>query len=409
MLIGLLSIPAGMAVAADTVPVPPGAVRATAAPVESAAGDSDAPGEIAEWFLHFDATLDSLSGPTYAELLLAIPADTPVTVLLAASSHESVFRDVLGLPAERLTRFTFLTAAEGVSSWARDRYLFLERHEQLTLVLPAPDVVPGGRRGDIAFARAVAERTPETRVLETELAFEGGDVLLGEGVALVGINTIVQNEIRLKVGAASVLAEFALALGRKVSVVGPFAGGVPHDHLDMYAHLLEDGRVMVGDARMTLAVWETMRERPADQSALEALGWPREEDQQSRVELYDGVARDLEEQGFVVVRVPALHGPVGDALFTWTNAVSETRGGKRHAYVPRYRIPTLDAMAHGVWQRLGYTVHPIEARSAALEGGAVRCLTNERRVLRPAVSAPPAESAVASPRAARPLPAVRPN
>lgn len=343
---------------------------------ENSATAPSAATTIRAWVLHFDGSLDTVTLAAHADLLRAIGPEAEVYVVVPHRTHEGLFLDLLEPAPDLRRRIRFLPGSSALSIWARDRYLVVDRPGARTIVLPDPRSVRPERRGDVEFARTVLSRETAARVLPTRLAFEGGDLLVGRHIALIGAGTILENRARWQGDLDGVVAEFEQLLDRRVVVLGEDAPQRPHDHADMYVHLLDDRTVILGDPSLTLALWEPLHASAPDRAQLGALGWPREEAQRDAVRWYEPIAAQLRDEGFRVIRVPALH---GDALYTWTNAVTEMRDGVRHAYVPLYGIPLLDAYAHRIWREAGCVVHPIAARAAVQEGGAVRCLTNTLR------------------------------
>jgi N-dimethylarginine dimethylaminohydrolase len=157
----------------------------------------------------------------------------------------------------------------------------------------------------------------------------------------------------------------------------------PHAHIDMAVHLLDDRTALVGDPRAALALWPRLVGTTGGRDALAAYASPTREEQKTAVASYEAVVRSLQGHGLEVRRIPAVHADGGDLVLSWTNAVADVVAGVRRAYVPAYGLRQLDAAAHAVWRRLGYHVVPIDAGSAALEGGAIRCLTNVFRTPAP--------------------------
>jgi len=361
------------------------------------------PAAIREWVLHFEAATSDISASAYTSLLRQLPPSSRVLVAVPKRRDSQAFREQVDLPGECWDRVEFLVMGQALSAWPRDRYVFFERRGRPTLLLPDEGSVSEARRGDLAVGLALAAEEPAHEVVRTRLAFEGGDLIVGKRVALVGAGTVAVNCRRLCLGTEAVRAELAAVLGRRVLIVGAELLNLPHEHIDMYVHLLDDRTVLVGDPRAAVAAWDGLQADLDQRERLAFFGNPTHEDQACKVPVYEAIAEDLKAQGFRVERVPALHAQDGDVVLTWTNAVVEDRAGELYAYVPTYGLRVLDAEAHAVWKRLGCRVVPVDVAAAVLEGGALRCLTNVLR--RP--SGPDAPPAVplgqpATPRAGRP-------
>lgn len=340
------------------------------------AAPASAPQAVQVWILHFDGESAEAGREAYQGLLRQVPGTVPVIVAVKDRSDEALFRQSVDLPLERWDTISFLRTARSLSNWARDRYLILQRGGRPTIVLPDPETVHGDRLGDLDVAARLAAGWLPLRLMSTRLDFEGGDLLVGRRVALIGGRTVIANARRLGLETREIEREFAHVLGRRVLVVEEPELALPHDHLDMYVHLVDDRLALVGDPRAALAIWGRVRASPGEWSRLAELGPAHRGDQVAVAASYDAVAQQLREKGFEVRRVPAVHARGSDILLTWTNAVTEIRDGVRLAYVPSYGLPRLDAEAHGAWRKLGFEVRPVPAGLAIQEGGAVRCLTN---------------------------------
>jgi hypothetical protein len=341
-----------------------------------ATAPSDAP--IKAWVLHVVPDLAEHALPTYADLIEAIPGDVELIIACGAGVDGRGFCRALGLCHNGRRPVTLLDGGAELSPWARDRYLIVPSDDAHRVLLPRPESVASTVAGDCDVGRLLVEEDPDLELVETELAVEGGDVLVCDRFALVGAGTILANSADVEGGADDVKARLERLLDREVVVVGDPEGSVPHEHLDMYLSSVGGRRVLLGDPRLTRGFF-LKRDDPASASpearSIGVFSW---ETQLRTAPLYDALARGLEEAGFSVRRVPILHTDDGE-LVTWNNAVTDRCGTRRVAYVPVYGIPILDDMARRIWTKAGYAVKPIRCVQVIREGGAVRCLTNALR------------------------------
>jgi hypothetical protein len=250
--------------------------------------------------------------------------------------------------------------------------------------------VPEGRQGDLAVGRALLERFPERRRLDSALLLEGGNCLLTDEYVFVGPQVLEQNLPRSGGDPDAVLAEVARIFGREVVLVGALGGPLPHEHIDMFLTALGPTTLLLGDPRLTRPYFDALEDLDVPEAVASPLGALSWQVQVEWSERYEAVNEELVRLGFVVERIPILH-TGSDVVLTWNNAVLETRADVRTAFVPRYGIPFLDRLAAEHWRRLGWQVKPIRARLPIQQGGAVRCLANVVRRAAPApeVPAPP--------------------
>jgi N-dimethylarginine dimethylaminohydrolase len=368
-----LGLVMGAASLAFTAPLP--------APRPPAAPTPRPPAAVETWVLHYTASGDDVCGRTYSDLLAAIGPRARVHVAVATERDVAAFRGAVVVPDGVWDRVSFFVAGPSVSLWARDRYVVFRRRGMRCILLPAADSVVAGWRSDLDVGAELAlDRSLGLRRIATPLAFEGGDLVFSDGLLLTGIGTLEENARLLHVDEEGARQELAHAFGRRVIVLGSLDGDPPHEHADMYVHALDDRRVLLGDPSLAARAWETMAGHEAEKAQMDLYGPCSRGEQEAAAPAYERVAIQLRAAGLEVVRVPALHARYGDVLLTWTNAVTEWRGGAAHAYVPSYGLPTLDRQAQATWKRLGYVVHPIDCSGCIVEGGGIRCLTNTVRV-----------------------------
>jgi len=192
---------------------------------------------------------------------------------------------------------------------------------------------------------------------------------------LVGATAITANLHRFDDRPEAVVGEIQRTFARRVVVVGEEFPRPPHEHIDMFVAVLDRGTLLVGDPALALPFFDAREELGVDDLSIRGIGSFRREVQEDAIDAYERIVVRLRAAGFAVRRVPILHDDLGE-LLTWTNAVVESRDGRRRAYVPGYGVPFLDERAHACWARAGFKVLPNRADRIIAHGGAVRCLSN---------------------------------
>lgn len=281
--------------------------------------------------------------------------------------------------------------------WAQDAHLALEIDGGRPALCEGVQL---RRNDDMVMADDVAAQT-DVALLHSILEFQGGNVLGGTEVHLVGRDFIEWNVGRRRLETPElVVEEFELLLGGKVLMIGldeaiPSSdrrGAVTGDwqpifHIDMYitrTGVLRDGRevVLVGSPRLARSLLGEA-ERPSDQDPY-----------------FDQAVRQLEQLGFAVDLLPLLPtkgSPCGwpeqAYVLTWNNAIvehyrDESGDEIRRVLLPVYADPAnplavdqgprelLDAAATKVWEDLGFEVLPTNPmEDLAYSSGAVHCIS----------------------------------
>ncbi len=341
------------------------AVLAAAARASPAPGDDE--GLVSTWVLHFDGEMRVACLPTYRDLLRELPKRARILVGVATADDARRFREEIGIADGRVR---FVEAGDWVSGWARDRYVFFAKDGKECLFLPRRDSVAPRRRGDLAIAKELKRIEPDLEVIESDLDLEGGNLLFTPDEVIAGPAAVTFN---VADGAAEkdVRSRIEDVFGRRLIIAADADSPLAGEHVDMYLAVAGPRTLLLGDPRAALEALDAGED-------VRAFGrFPREK-QLALAEAYDRVKARLEEEGFGVSRLPILHAE-DNVILTWTNAVVETRAGKRRVYLPSYGLKRLDALGQEAWRALGWEPVPITADAVIVLGGGVRCVTNTRR------------------------------
>jgi len=344
-----------------------------------------------------------------SNLVNGLPESTRVLVL---TNDRKAFT-VAGRREPGRVRFLELPFTSPLTIWPQDPFLVLTDGQD-TVLLTSRSFE---RADDRLMAPAIAAARGY-RLVESELSFEGGNIVSDERRVMIGADTIRRNAIELDVNEVEVVLRFETELGRPVTVVGPVPQ--PVAHLDMMLTPLGDGRIAVADAGAGAELAErALSDRPDEVHAFETwceehffgrpaireldgpggpvrapglLGVTADMVASSRriAPVLDRVAGSLADAGLRVERVPWLdggprrRGPNEDGetpdlraaypMLTYNNVVLVDDGDRRAVYMPRYGFDALDRVAADTWASLGFVVHPIDGLAiSAMYGGALRC------------------------------------
>lgn len=342
---------------------------------------------IAAWVFHFDDLMPDAALAAQSVLMQRAAPGARLVVAVTGSEAESEAYTLLEAAGAPVDRIEFLRVTGPLSPWARDRYTVVADGAHETVIVPPRDVLAATWRGDAGVGGALVGKQTGRKVHASQLYVEGGDLLVGRRVALVGRATVLRESRRLRTTESEIERMLAQDTGRRVVVIGREPSTLPHDHLDMFLTLLDDRTVLLGDPRLTASYFAAARELGLTDPPVGEFGALMPSLQEAAAPAYAQLAEELLELGFAVHRIPIVH-TLGDTLLTWNNAVTERRGEVAIAYMPTYQIPHLDRLAERVYRQLGFTVHPVPCAEIILHGGAVRCITNDLRHAHAVTDAP---------------------
>jgi hypothetical protein len=312
-------------------------------------------------------------------------------------------------------RFIELPGESPITIWTQDPFL---------VVKPAPATgrptllrSRGFDRADDRLMAAAIADAGGYSVRDSELTFEGGNIVSDRQNILIGANTIRYNALELGTNEREVALRFERELGRPVLVLGPVPQ--PVSHIDMAVTPLGEGRVAVADAAWGAAIAEAQLEGDPDAveeferlcekeffghpdivgitsgagglERPEVVGRTRAmiELSRERAPALDGLADALAKTGYAVERIPFLFGGPqlssdGESLsgrlgpdypmLSYNNVLLEADVDGEVVYLPRYGWPAMDRAATRAWSEIGFEPRAIDGLTvSAMYGGALRC------------------------------------
>ena len=341
----------------------------------------------------------------------ALPSSVQVYILTNDLPAFTVARN----PWPDRIHFLSLPADNPITIWTQDPFVVLKGSDNSTTLLTPKDFQ---RADDRLMAHKLADINGYD-LEESEMYFEGGNIVSDENFVFVGANTIRLNAIKLELSEKEVVVKLENELGRKILVIGPFPQ--PVSHIDMILTPIGNKRLVLADANQGVRIAEkATRENLKSVQAFETycethffgnpgivelnirdgqkLVPPRISGQTIKmVELskksapiLDGIAESLEQYGYQVYRVPFLFGgpeskqqdkgsdklvsKAAYPMLTYNNVLLERDEDKQIVYLPQYEWLEMDKAAVKSWQDIGFNVHPIkELTISAMYGGSLRC------------------------------------
>jgi hypothetical protein len=358
---------------------------------------------------------DDVYRDVFVDLFRQLPRETELTVV----AHGSVVTELeRTLDLERPEgKSTIVEAPEHLryTVWAEDPYVVVEDGAPPTRrFLVEPFTFP--RAGDSVLAELVAEAT-ELQSIQSPLYFQGGNVLIGDDFVLIGVDYLFET--------LDTFLRYRPVLGMPADRAGAqdFIVGLFRQSFDPERGLLFAGtRLRVPDVQtrpLTIAgeEWKEVLHTGAGRNqpifhidmfiSLAGrgpsgryrllVGSPPEADRllgrpslpQALSEIFDDVARQLETQGFEVIRNPLPLTYVDDPLAkerTWyfatsNNCLVQIEADSKHVWLPTYGhgawadLVATDEANRRVWEGLGFTVHQLgDFNVFAQNLGSVHCI-----------------------------------
>jgi hypothetical protein len=350
-----------------------------------------------------------------ASLVTSIVNGLPPSVRYLVLTNDLAAFTVLRSDDPEQVRFVELPGESPITIWPQDPFLVLEsdtKSGQPTLLRSR-----GFERAEDRLMAAAVAEAGGLELRDSELYFEGGNLVSDRRRVLIGANTIRYNALELGTSEGEVVLRFELELGRPVLVLGPVPQ--PVSHIDMAVTPLGEGRVAVADPARGAAIAEGQLEE--DPAAVEAFERSCEEEffghpdirqiasgagvverpavvgrtramierSRRRAPALDGVSDALARAGYEVERIPFLFGgpqlrsesevpsePLRPdyPMLTYNNVIVEQDVEGPIVYLPQYGWPAMDSAAARAWSAIGFDPRPIEGLTvSAMYGGALRC------------------------------------
>ena len=299
-----------------------------------------------------------------------------------------------------------------MSIWPQDPFVVVQDELRTKLITPSSF----DREDDERMAGQLAKLL-QLEVVASEMHFEGGNIVCDEAAVLIGCDTIRHNASCLELSEEEVIRRFSKLFGRPVIVIGETKQVV--GHIDLIVTPLGGRRMAVADSRTgaQLAAAAMVKapkqveafERRCEEGFFGHANITQLQDRDGHEILrpevsgrtesviaaslqvataLDGIARQLEDVGYEVVRIPALIpdqeqqiDATGRALptypfLTYINVLTEIRNDQSTVYLPQYDFEQLDEAARHCWRELGFQVKSVGGfATSAMYGGAMRCCT----------------------------------
>lgn len=363
-------------------------VRATRPPAAlSGVAVADDAGPLREVLLHYVPELEASFRPAYHDFLLSLAHETRVLMVVKRQDRARLdaFLAALAPGGALAGRVRVVEIGRPLGIWSKDRALVLGNGggddgggggaEKIELVVPPrPRPGEGSRPSDWDIVPAVAAALPdELEVRQLPIAFDAGDFAITRTRVLFDVNLFARNRARGFRTPEELRDRVRALLGRDVLVLGSEPDDVPRHHMSMYMALLDGGVALVGDPEAGAHV--VGRDYVPGERSPETNEPLRADFSPATVARFDRAAADLGAAGFRVVRIPTV--PFDDkTYFAYTNGVYETRAGRRVAWMPSFGEPALDRAARDVYERLGWTVIPVDVRGLYAHHGTIGCVVN---------------------------------
>lgn len=381
---------------------PPAVQSASAA----ARMDADCEGTIHSWLLAVPDRFADAFVDTQAALIAGADKDIRFHVVYSAEAGRlALTQRVRTLRPKAAERITFHHSQESVSPWVRDYYLPARLPDGSPLALLHHAEHYRGAYGpwESSDPSVFVHALPGLGTRETRNRLDGGAVVADGERIFAGDSalsmTLRRGETR---DAHTFLQGLETDWGRPVTLLGAKEASAS-GHCDLFLMPAGERRLVLGSPYLgttllakvpaaELATFvEKLREHTREQAPEVLQSDPQKFAARLRAETNGGrriaaietIGTQLARLGYATTRVPFLAlNPQTTGLYmavTYTNVIMDVRAGKRTVYMPVYGLTPLDLAGRKAWESLGYRVVPIDVVGAAVNGGAIRCLSQVTR------------------------------
>ena len=308
--------------------------------------------------------------------------------------------------------FVEIPTKSDITIWPQDPFVVVNDKEITKLITPGLF-----KRKDDRLMATQLSTILGIEVVNSELLFEGGNIVCGESEVFIGFDILYINSKVFETSIEEMEKRFSELFGRPVVTIGNKTQDI--GHIDLIVTPLSNNRIAVADSRQGAEVANRILTQSPDRitrferncergffgnpaiNALvdlegnsidcpEVVGQTKTaiSDSHNLADSLDKIATQLSERGYDVIRIPALipnQSPESETdenpilafpFMSYNNVLTETVANRSIVYLPQYGIAELDSAAIQCWEGNGFEVRPIEGfQTSAMHGGALRCCT----------------------------------
>ena len=330
---------------------------------------SDCDGALHELVIQYTPDSAEIVAAPYRDFLTQLSEAVTVHVVCR---DRAAFDDLVGRVGSVKCKLNPVIADHPMTSWSRDRWIAMyPGGDASTFTLLSPRGEHGAdawpeRRGDEAIGDDLAGALSNVDSARSELYFDGGDFVCDSETAFVTPNVRLRNLQVTVETETELLRRLREITGRRVVLLKD----APDHHAGMYMMTLGNKRVMVGDPSLAGAL--------LTKEEIAGLPFPQPADFGAETQaLFDSVAKQCEDAGYEVIRVPVAPCKDGRTFITTLNSVLDDHDGQRTVYMPTIDgAEKLNKAATRVWEQAGFTVKPVNCTTCYRFFGSLRCLVN---------------------------------
>jgi uncharacterized DUF497 family protein len=333
---------------------------------------SECDGRLRQVVIHYTTDAADVVIPTYRGFLRQLPADVTVHVVCP---DKHAYEDLVARVGSTACRLSPVIVNHAITTWSRDRWLALGASRDQTAVLLCPRGEDGAgvwsaREGDQRVGEDLAAALgPSVVSRRSDLYFDGGDFTADSETVFVRPAVLLRNLQRTVESREELIENLSARLKHRVVLLEE----APDHHAAMYMLPIGEHRMLVGDPRIAYRLLTNSLAGAGLESYLP--GGPDFSEATSA--RFDAVARQCQDAGYHVTRIPVVPGVDGRTYVTYVNAILDQRDNRRIVYMPVFRsAEVLNRAAMAVWTELGYEVRPVECDACGRNFGALHCLIN---------------------------------
>jgi hypothetical protein len=330
---------------------------------------SDCDGAIDEIVIHYVTGAGDIVGRAYRDFLQQLPGDVVVQVVCP---DRVAFDDLVTRVGSTDCRLEAVVVAHPITPWSRDRWLALARDDvgNTTLLCPrsekSEEIWPH-RAGDAKVGRDLANAlTPRVASVRSSLFFDGGDFVTDKKRVFATPDVLLRNIQHTVHTRDELQMRLERVLNRDVTLLED----APPYHAGMFMMAAGENTLLVGDPSAARRILGNVNTN--------SLFSPTEADFSAEtIAQFEAVAKQGQEAGYHVDRIPVVPGRDGRTYMTYVNVIIDQRGDERVVYMPVYDgVAQLNRAAAETWRSIGYEVREVNCTDSYRHFGSLRCLVN---------------------------------
>jgi len=336
----------------------------------------------------------------YKKIFSSFSKDVKLIIVTHRIAKIKITDLIINLNLKNKFKIIYIDNLLDFSIWSQDSFLIgqNELYDFKYFIKPSHFI----RKDDDKLVEIIAAKT-KTKLLKTDLFFQGGNILVGDDFLFIGGNDLITNKLTKSID-NNKISEFCSSLDNKKKIIPIFSkkkipteilrkikignevweesiyyGNLnntvqPIFHIDMFITIVGKNK----NGQNTILVGDTK---------LEKFGFKQKKTPNLLTNVFDQIAHQLSNQNFEIIRIPLPMISYDDKFnkirkwyyATYNNVIVENN--PKCVWIPNYNVKEFDYLHEindynvQVWKKLGYKVNIIRNFNKFTQNyGSINCI-----------------------------------